>query len=325
MLPKVSLIIATRNRTSYLKNLLNSLESNGWLSQDSVEVLVVDNAPSDSSTETLCSSYDSLKYLSITESGKTIALNYAVYQSGGELLAFIDDDVIVDNTNWLFKMANHFVNQPNLGYVSGNVKAFQTTTDAQKIWEKKGGLSKGDVFKLWFNEQLKNDYTLKIWPLTEIFAGANSMIPKNVLLEIGLFNPIFGPGAALPHGEYLELGYRIIKAGYNVLYDPDAKILHQHPESSWELRKKLFLYGRGDTSLHTYIFVKYFDCRSLWWAAIGHQLRIITRMFNYLMGQYPLPPSYLLFSLLGSILGPLYTISKLSEIPDHLLNHCTES
>jgi glycosyltransferase involved in cell wall biosynthesis len=311
MQPEISLIVATRNRANSLKTLLDSLKKHGWLSTPSVEVLIIDNDPSDSSSENLCSSYSGLRYLRASERGKTNALNYGISQSSAGLIAFTDDDAIVDSKDWLFKMAAHFRENPNLGYVSGNVIAFETKTTAQTIWESKGGLSKGNLFKSWRNQELKADYGLKVWPLTEIFAGANSMIPRKVLLSIGLFNPLFGPGGVLPHGEFLELGYRIIRDGYDVLYDPNPKILHQHPDLKWDLQKKLFLYGRGDTSLHMYILLKYADLRSLWWALIGHQFRIVTRIIKSFRRKYPLPYEYLIFSLAGSILGPFFAIIKL--------------
>lgn len=314
MQPEIALIIATRNRTNSLRNLLDTLKTNGWLNRPSVEVLIIDNDPDDSSSGDLCSGYSGLRYLRICERGKTNALNYGISQSSASLIAFTDDDAIVDSKDWLFTMATHFQENPNLGYVSGNVIAFETRTDAQRIWESKGGLSKGTTFKVWHTQQLKADYGFKVWPLTEIFAGANSMIPREVLLSVGSFNPLFGPGGILPHGEFLELGYRIIRARYDVLYDPNPKILHQHPAVKWDLQKKLFLYGRGDTSLHTYIFLKYADLRSLWWALIGHQFRIIGRIIKSFRREYPLPYEYLIFSLAGSILGLFFAVIKLPNL-----------
>ncbi|NBD17278.1 MAG: hypothetical protein GVY04_14410 [Cyanobacteria bacterium] len=219
------------------------------------------------------------------------------------LIAFIDDDVVIENSNWLDKMASHFERNSNLGYVSGNVRAFETLTYSQKIWEAKGGLSKGAKSTYWTNDALQSNYSNKVWPLFNIIAGANSMIPKHVFLKVGLFNILFDPGAPIPHGGSLEMGYRIIKSGYDLMYDSESIVLHQHPRDSWQLRKKLFIYGIGATSLHLYLFSKYKDLRSLVYALAGHILGILRNFPASLLGTYPLPVSYLLFSLLGSVFG----------------------
>lgn len=314
MMMNISLIVSTRNRTSSLQILLNSLRDYGWLSKSDVEVLVVDNAPDNFTTKDLCTSYTSVKYLYVADKGQRNALNQGIVAASGDLLAFIDDDVVISNSDWLYRMANHFSDNPNLGYVSGNVKALETSTYAQQIWEKRGGLSKGEVSVLWSNEELIKNYKLKIWPLIKIFAGANSMIPRLVFEKVGLFNPLFDPGAPIPHGGSLEIGYRIIKAGYDLFYDHEAKVLHQHPKTEKELRQKLFIYGIGDTAIHAYFFWKYKDYRSLWWILGGYQINLLSKIFKSLTGNYPLSFSYLILAFIGGGYGIILMILKSSQV-----------
>jgi GT2 family glycosyltransferase len=307
---KISLIIPTHNRTASLQRLLNSLRDYQWLSQLDVEVLVVDNSPDDSRTKDLCNCYDSVKYLYVAQPGQRNALNQGIMAASGDLLAFTDDDVVIASTDWLYRMAKHFLENPNLGYVSGNVKALETSTYAQQIWENHGGLGKGEASVYWSNKELLSNYKLKGWPLLKIIAGANSMIPKAVFDKVGLFNPFFDPGAPVPHGGSHEMGYRIIRAGYDLLYDHEAKVLHEHPKTEKELRKKIFTYCLGDTALHAYFFRKYKDYRSLWSAFGGYQFDLLIKMFKSIIGNYPLPPSYVFAALVGSMYGPALFFNK---------------
>jgi glycosyltransferase involved in cell wall biosynthesis len=305
----ISLIIPTRNRSESLKILLDSLESHNWLKFPDIEVLVVDNASDNCITQKLCSLY-SIKYLYVDQTGQRNALNKGIQSASGDLLAFTDDDVIISSSDWLYRMADHFKEYSNLGYVSGNVKALETSTNAQKIWEKRGGLSKGNVSIFWSNDELISQYKFKIWPLIKICAGANSMIPRSVFEKVGLFHPLFDPGAPIPHGGSLEIGYRIIKAGYDLFYDHQALVFHQHPKTEKELHNKMFIYGIGDTAIHAYFFGKYRDYRSLWWAFGGYQLDLLNKIFKSVIGKYPLPLTYLLVSLLGSLYGSILPILK---------------
>ncbi|AFZ22046.1 putative glycosyltransferase (plasmid) [Allocoleopsis franciscana PCC 7113] len=306
---KISLIIPTRKRVEMLQNLLDSLREHKWLMRDDVEVLVVDNASDKSTARDLCSCYNSVKYLYVAEPGQRNALNYGIRKASGELLAFVDDDVVVISEDWLYRMAKHFSEHSNLGYVSGNVKALETASRAQEIWEKGGGLSKGQTSVYWSNKEVVNNYRWRPLPLARICVGANSMIPRSVFRKVGLFIPLFDPGAPIPHGGSLEMGYRIIKAGYDLFYDSEAIVLHHHPTTESELQKKLFIYGVGDTAIQAYFFWRYRDYRGIWWALGGYQFY---RIYSYVMGQYNFPFLYVFWQMIGGCYGTFLLFFRLA-------------
>lgn len=308
-----SIIIATKDRNKSIERLFNSMNSTHFLKRKDIEIIVIDNntdIKSSTTLEILCKKYR-LKYSKEIRSGKSYAISTGIKLSEGKYFVIIDDDAeIIDNT-WIDKLKLNFLRYPRLGYASGNVLAKSTESKAQLIWEKKGGLSKGSVYK-YFSTDYINTFKISPIPLSKIFAGCNSMISRDVIKKVGGYNYFFNHGnsSTIGHGDSLESGYRLINAGYAIVYDPKAIVLHNHPKEEATLKKKLFYYGRGDSALHLYLFFKYFDFRCLFWALGGHQLYIFKNLIKSLMGNYALPSSYVIQSLVGSVIGPYVFLDK---------------
>ncbi len=305
---KFSIVIATKDRSTQLNNFLSSLRESKILNRKDTEVIIIDNNSKDNSTKDVCKNYNVIYSLE-KKVGKSNALNKGIIIACGEYIVFTDDDAKIKDKKWIDLLYLHFKENRKLGYVSGNVIAESQGSYAQKIWEKKGGLSKG-IFPKHFDFHYLKKFRFIPWPLTKICAGANCMIPKIILKECGYINNLFGPGALIPHGESLLIGYEIIKRGYELDYQPLAKIYHSHPEKVTSLMRKMFLYGVGDTAIHAYIFIKYLDFRSFIWAFGGHQLYVLRNLIKSLFGAYALPPYIVVFSLLGSCSGPILFIYR---------------
>ena len=85
--PHVSVVIPTRSRDAHLRQAIGSVLEQGAVE---MEIIVVDNAPSES-TRALCAEYP-VTYLRQEQSGASAARNLGVSHSRGELIAFLDDD-----------------------------------------------------------------------------------------------------------------------------------------------------------------------------------------------------------------------------------------
>ncbi len=303
-----SIVVATKDRSLHITHFLSSLKKAGILQRKDTEVIIIDNNSSDNSTQTICSRYKVL-YALEKQIGKSYALNKGIFLACGKYIVFTDDDAEIRDKHWLDLLYLPFKNNSRLGYVSGNVIAKSQETYAQRVWERKGGLSKGKSAK-YFDSSYLQHFDFLPWPLTKICAGANCMIPKQLLKDCGYMNTLFGPGAMIPHGESLLIGYEIIKRGYELYYEPRAKVYHSHPKKVSTLMHKLFIYGLGDTALHTHIFLKYHDFRSLIWAFGGHQFYVFKNLIKSFFGVYPLPPYLTFISFLGSCIGPIFFIYK---------------
>jgi cellulose synthase/poly-beta-1,6-N-acetylglucosamine synthase-like glycosyltransferase len=79
------------------------------------------------------------------------------------------------------------------------------------------------------------------------FATANAAFRKEVLLKTGGFDP------HCQTGEDIDLSIRVAKAGYELWFEPKAKITHFHRNTLMALLKQWFGYGYG----HAYLFKKH--------------------------------------------------------------------
>lgn len=303
-----SVIVATKDRGKDIINLLTSLKKSDIIERNDVEIIIVDNGSVIDDIKSITKKYG-VRYLLEKTKGKSIALNKGIHKARGRYIFFTDDDVVITNSEHLDIMHNHFKKNKRLGYCSGDVIAYNLDTMAQKVWEKKGGLSKGKEPK-YFSREYLNKFKTKPWPLTKICAGANCMIPRELLITCGGLNENFGPGAPIGHGESLLIGYEIIKRGFELEYDNKAYVFHNHPSQENNLKKKLFLYGSGDTALHMHIFFTYKDFRSLGWSCGGHQLYVFKNLINSFRGKYPLAAKFTIYSLAGSFYGPILYILR---------------
>ena len=171
------------------------------------------------------------------------------------------------------------------------------------MWEKKGGLSKGEKEKYWSREFLSNKkYLIFPWTFHQICAGANCMIPRKLLLEVGGYATFLGTKKNVD-GLTLEIGYKIAKNNFELLYDPSAEIFHMHPQTLEDVKKKLFYYGKQDTGCAMYIFLKHKDYRYLWWAICGHSLYTCTKMIKSIFGKYSLSVNHIAYGLAGNLIG----------------------
>ena len=91
-LPTWSIVICTRDRTDDLRRCLDSLLK---LQTPGGEVIVVDNAPSDSSTARLVADYP-VRYVREDRIGLNWARSRGARVATGDIVIYTDDDVVVD-------------------------------------------------------------------------------------------------------------------------------------------------------------------------------------------------------------------------------------
>jgi len=299
----ISLVVPTTELSSNLIDLLEDLSSCGYFDRNDIEVIIVENSKqSCKDLNDKVTGYGA-KYTFQPVSGQAAALNKGISEASGEYIAFTDDDVRIQNRRWLDQLKEAFEKYPDLGYASGNIKAFSMSTPVQKMWENKGGLSKGNSSN-YYTEEFFHQKRWKGLPLRFIAAGANSMIPKNVLKEVGNYNELFGCGSPVGHSQSHEICYKVLQKGYSSYYDANAIVLHNHPETEKELLKKMYDYGIGDTAIQLHFFWEYRDWGGLSEALLGRHLYLWKNLLKRTMGKYPLPAKYIVAGMLGAALGP---------------------
>jgi len=233
----ISVLICTRDRAERLGQVLSSLLRHGNLESQDWEVLVVES--STDRTGEVCEEFRlkfprHFRFVREERLGKSIALNTAIAAARGDVLAFIDDDVICASD-----------------YVEGIRSVFDTqTADAVQgrvLLECEGGWPDwlGGTYALMADVR---DYGPEVIDLDGTLCGTNMIVRANVFKKVGGFATELGPGSAVGMWEDTEISLRIRKAGFRTIYAP--QILVYHPWSQTRLtrsfiRKRYFDEGRA--------------------------------------------------------------------------------
>ncbi|MHC5826182.1 MAG: glycosyltransferase family 2 protein, partial [Nostoc sp.] len=140
-LPSLTVAICTKDRPENLARCLQSLlnlQPSAW----EWEILVIDNAPSDERTKKLVASFPKVRYVREAKPGLDFARNCALHSATGELLAYLDDDVVVDR-KWLEGLMEAWAENPDAAAFTGLVLPNELATDAQILFEERGGFRRG--------------------------------------------------------------------------------------------------------------------------------------------------------------------------------------
>ncbi len=132
----ISVVIATRERTHSLARCLNSL---ALLDYPDYEVIIVDNAPLTDNTAHLVRQWagSSVRYVREDRRGLAAAHNRGLQEAKGAIVAFTDDDVIVDK-RWLTEIADAFRAADDVACVTGLIMAAELHTQPQVMLEAHG-------------------------------------------------------------------------------------------------------------------------------------------------------------------------------------------
>ncbi len=233
-LPTASVVVCTRDRTADLERCLPGLQG---LADQGYEVLVVDNCPSDDSTARLVSDYPTISYLYEARPGLDIARNRGLQAASGEIVAFTDDDAIVDS-GWLAALLRNF-DDPMVAIVTGMTLPLELESKAQLWFELTNGFGRG------FERKTFDLATMEPLASGQVGAGVNMAIRRSALEDIGWFDEALDGGTPALSGGDQEFFYRALARGYRIVYEPKALVWHRHRREWDSLRRTLYGYGVG--------------------------------------------------------------------------------
>lgn len=218
----ISAIIATYNRRESLARCLATLLEQD-ITADQYEVVVVVDGSSDGTTEMLRSFRSRGKLVVIEQDyrGQTAALNAGVKAAKGEIVLFLDDDIVCDRGLLSSHLSAHKHGPPTL--VFGRTKGFlgQSPSLAER-WTYEN-LER-------YYERLKKDPRPR-WP-DDAWVGPNCSIPRSVFQDAGGYDEKLFPR----RGEDMDLGLRLWKIGVNFRFNSQAIASHEWRKSyrqSW--------------------------------------------------------------------------------------------
>jgi GT2 family glycosyltransferase len=237
--PLVTVAVCTRDRPDDMRLCLAAIDQ---LDYPALEVLVVDNAPTTEATKTLIEQqYPHVRYVHEPRPGLDWARNRAILEAKGEIIAFTDDDVVVD-AGWVKAIARTFAESPDIMAVTGLVVPYELETQAQVLFEDYGGFGRG--FKP-MRYQVRPGQPMPWYWLGagQFGTGANMAYRRSVFETIGYFDPALDVGTPTNGGGDLEMFLRVLRAEYALVYEPQAMIRHRHRREYAQLKRQISYNG----------------------------------------------------------------------------------
>lgn len=238
----LSIGVISYNTKELLETCLESILNN--FPQFATEIIVIDNHSSDGSADMVKNRFPKVKLVvNSSNKGYAIAVNQFLNMSKGQTLLILNADVIILD-HAIERTYEFYQLQENVGFIGC------------KILNDDGTLQKScRGFPNLMNFLSENFYLYKLFPNIPLFGqvfmthfnynsiekvqvilGAFMMVNKKVIDKIGPMDDRF-----FMYSEETDWCYRAVKAGFENMFYPDAKIIHLGEQSTRQSSVEMFI------------------------------------------------------------------------------------
>ena len=217
--PSVDCCLVTWNTLPLLRRCLESLAKTDY-PQDRIRVYIADNASTDGTSEYLASLQKEYPYpievsrLAVN-TGAAVGVNWAVSRGTGDLVARLDDDIILP-PNWLKGMVSDFGNRPFAGCIGPKI----LNDDAHR------SIQCGPYrhFPGLFGHEDEADLGQADYLARAIHVrGCCNLYRRDVFARCGLFDVRYSPSQFDDPDHHIALAV----AGYEILYEGHVGVVHK--------------------------------------------------------------------------------------------------
>jgi glycosyltransferase involved in cell wall biosynthesis len=210
----ISIVVPTFNRCDWLDSAIRSLDKLETEGKFRVELVVVDNASTDT-TEAVVRQCQaelnlSITYLLETKPGDAPTRNSGVRNARGRWMAFFDDDQIAD-PNWLLELHQATL-ESGATIVGGAVHLYLPPEDLDRL---------GSICRKALRETLLYSQ-LQPYVGNDLPGTGNALVERRVFEAVGLFDESMSGG-----GSDFAFFERARRSGYELWYTPKAIIRHR--------------------------------------------------------------------------------------------------
>lgn len=233
----ISVIIPAFNSEKTIGKTIESIL--GQKTKEKIELIIVDDCSADNTVKEIKKFKEVVLIQQKKNSGPAAARNTGAKKATGEIILFTDSDCVPEK-NWLEEMIKPFekklvkklplaepFKEEKIVGVQGAYKTKQKSITARFVQ-----LEIEDRYDLMQSEQEKNGSI-------DFIGSYSAGYRKKVFLEFNGFNESF-PTAS---GEDPELSYRMEKKGLKLVFNSNAIVYHEHPESVLSYLKIKFFRG----------------------------------------------------------------------------------
>lgn len=238
-LPFISVVVCSYNGSATIKDCMEGLQK---IDYPKYEVIVVNDGSTDNLVE-IVNKYP-VKLISTKNMGLSNARNTGMIEAKGEIVAYIDDDAWPD-PQWLRYLAY----------------AYQTTTHAGIGGPNLAPDDDGPIATCVANSPGGPVHVLLTDEMAEHTPGCNMSFRKEVLLEIGGFDPVYRAA-----GDDVDICWRIQHTGRTIGFHPSAFVWHHRRNSIKTYWKQQKGYGKAEALLEAKWPEKYNGFGHLSWS-----------------------------------------------------------
>jgi GT2 family glycosyltransferase len=228
VIENTSLLICSRERPQLLLETVESVLRGDALP---AEIVVVDQSAVAHSELAAWTQHDPpVRYIHSATSGLSVARNIGIAAAAHDDLVIIDDDMFVDH-NWFSAIVSALLGAGPRAVVTARV-----LPDAAA--NAPGGFVPAlatSEYPARYRGQLSRD----------VLAGGHMAARRQVFDEVGGFDARLGAGSRFPAADDNDLGFRLLKAGYEIVYAPEAVVYHRAWRPAREYLTMRWRYGRG--------------------------------------------------------------------------------
>jgi glycosyltransferase involved in cell wall biosynthesis len=201
-LPLVSVIVLTFNRKKVLENCLKSLYKMNYPISN-FEVIVIDGGSTDGTMQMFPDEFPDIRFIVEKRKGRPVARNTGWKYAKGQIVAYTDDDCIVDE-NWLKFLVSGF--------------------DSEEI-----GAVGGPLFLLHQSKSIHNRF--EGTPMGDFYLGdkklpARELITANLAVRRDVFEKNRFDETLIYDLEDIDFCRSLMATGYNLIYLPEAIVYH---------------------------------------------------------------------------------------------------
>src|SRR3984893_18266474 len=174
--PFASVVISTHERPGPVGACIESILRAEY---PAFEILVVDNAPRTPATREMVAERfgdePRVRYLLESTPGASAGRNCGLWAAAGDVVAFVDDDVLVDRL-WLRSLVLGFQAAPGVACVTGMILPAELDTQSQVWTEEFGGFDKGYEQKIFDLEDYAQPDPLYPYSVGKFGSGATGAV-----------------------------------------------------------------------------------------------------------------------------------------------------
>jgi GT2 family glycosyltransferase len=229
-MPTVSIVLPTYNRLPRLQKVLAGLAAQTYPRPD-FEIVVVSDGSTDGTNEFLQAEATGLPIRPFVQAngGAAVARNLGIQMAQGELILFLDDDVVPAPSLVTEHVATHQRHQGNVVVLGPMLTPADFILKPWVRWEQ------AMLYKQYA------DIAAGRWkPTARQFYTGNASLARHHLLTVGGFDPTFR------RAEDVELAYRLAAHGLSFVFNAKAIGYHYADRSFRSWLETPYLYGRND-------------------------------------------------------------------------------